>query len=106
MIHFRRTVQIAPGRQADAVARAHTNAALYKEVTGVTVRLSVVTTGTLGRMCFSSDYESMAAREAAEAKSDADPRVIARMKENIQMSRDGTHPMVPGTWHDEYWRDA
>ena len=106
MIHFRRTVQIAPGRQADAVARAHTNAALYKEVTGATVRLSVVTTGTLGRLCFSADFESMAAREAAEAKSDADPRMIARMKENNQMSRDGTHPMVPGTWHNEFWRDA
>ena len=106
MIHFRKTVQIAPGRQADAVAHAHTNAVLYKEITGVTVRLSVVTTGTLGRLCFSADYENMAAREAAEAKSDADPRMIARMKEHSQMSRDGTHPMVPGTWHDEYWRDA
>ena len=106
MIHFRHTVQIAPGRQSDAVARAHASAASFKEAAGVTVRVSVVTTGNLGRLCFSSDYESMAAREAAEAKSDADPRMIARMKEHSQMSRDGTHPMVPGTWHDEYWRDA
>ena len=106
MIHYRKTVQIAPGRQADAVARAHEWVAIFKEAAGVDLLVSVVTTGTLGRLCYSSDYESMAAREAAEAKSDADPRMIARMKENSQMSRDGTHPMVPGTWHDEYWRDA
>ena len=106
MIHHRRTVQIAPGRQADAVARAHKSAALWKEVTGVTVRVSVVTTGTLGRLCYSADYENMAARDAAGAKVDADPRMIAHMKESHQMYRDGTHLFVPNTNHDEYWRDA
>ena len=53
MIHFRKTVQIAPGRQADAVARAHEWVAIFKEAAGVDLRVSVVTTGTLGRLCIS-----------------------------------------------------
>ena len=61
MIHHRRTVQIAPGRQADAVARAHEWVAIIKEAASVDVRVSVVTTGTLGRLCYPSDYESMGA---------------------------------------------
>ena len=65
MIHFRRSVPIAPGRQADAVARVHEWVAIYKKAAGIDIRVSVVTTGTLGRQCWSSDYESMGAREAA-----------------------------------------
>ena len=34
MIHHRRTVQIAPGRQADAVARMHEWVAIWKEAAG------------------------------------------------------------------------
>ena len=106
MIHRRRTMQIAPGRQADAVARAHASAAIFKEATGVTVRVSVVTTGNLGRLCFSSDYESMGAREAAVAKAEAHPDWIALFAKAQQEYRDGTSPFVPDTAHDEFWRDA
>ena len=106
MIHRRRTMQIAPGRQADAVARAHESAAIFKEAAGVTVRVSVVTTGTLGRLCFSSDYENMGAREAAVAKVQADPRQDAFNARHEQELRDGTSMFVPGTTHDEYLRDA
>ena len=106
MIHFRRSVQIAPGRQADAVARAHASAAIFKQAAGVTVRVSVVTTGNLGRLCFSSDYESMGAREAAVAKSNAHPDWIAHIAKQDQEERDRTCPYVPNTWHDEFWRDA
>ena len=106
MIHFRRTLQIAPGRQADAVARAHTDVTLWKEVTGITIRVSVVTTGTLGRLCFSADYESMVAREVIVAKANAHPDWIAFWAKIQQQVRDGTDPFVPNTAHDEYWRDA
>ena len=78
MIHFRRTGQIAPGRQADAVALAHEWLAIFKEAAGVDVRVSVVTTGTLGRLCRSSDYERMGAWEAAEAKVFGSPKAKAR----------------------------
>ena len=61
MIHLRRSFQIPPGRQADAVARAHEWVAIHMKVTGVDVRVSVVTTGTLGRLCWSADFESMGA---------------------------------------------
>ena len=106
MIHFRRTVQIAPGRQADAVARAHEAVAIHKQATGTDWRISVVTTGTLGRLCWSADFESMGADEAAEAKAEAHPDWIAHSAKINQTVRDGTSPFVPDTWHEEYWRDA
>ena len=106
MIHFRRTIQIAPGRQADAVARAHEWVSIAKAAHGVDVRVSVVTTGTLGRLCFSADYESMGAREAAGAKAEAHPDWKALWAKAQQELRDGTGVFVPNTGHDEYWRDA
>ena len=106
MIHFRRTVQIAPGRQADAVARAHEWVAIFKEAASVDIRVSVVTTGTLGRLCFSEDYESMGAFEAAIAKGFGSPKGLALMAKHDLEHRDGTAVWVPGTTHDEFWRDA
>ena len=106
MIHFRRTIQSAPGRQSDAVARAHEWVAIYKKATGIDIRVSVVTTGTLGRLCWSSDYESMGAREAADAKALAHPDWKALWAKAMQEYREGTNPFVPNTMHDEYWRDA
>ena len=105
MIHWRNTLQIAPGRQADAVARLHEWAALAKDH-GITIRVSVVTTGTLGRICLSADFESMGAREAAFAKANAHPDWIALWAKAMQENRDGTQPFVPNTAHEEVWRDA
>ena len=104
MIHYRRTVQIAPGRQADAVARAHEWAAIFKKATGVDVRVSVVTTGTLGRLCWSRDSESMGAHEVIGAKAEAHPDWIALGVKQSQEAQHGTQPFVPNTGHDEYWR--
>ena len=104
MIHFRRTIQIAPGRQADAVARAHEAVAIYKKASGVTIRVSVVTTGTLGRLCYSVDWESMGAKEASDAKWLAHPDWIAFDAKGQKQTRDGTNPFVPNTMHDEFWR--
>ena len=106
MIHFRRSVQIAPGRQADAVARAHEWVAIHIKATGVDVRVSVVTTGTLGRLCWSADFESMGAHEVIGAKAEAHPDWIALTAKQRQEVRDGTGVFVPNTGHDEYWRDA
>ena len=106
MIHIRHTLQIAPGRQADAVARMHEWVAIFKEAAGVDVRVSVVTTGTLGRLCTSEDYESMGAWEVIVAKANAHPDWIAHSAKNDQTVRDGTSVFVPNTAHDEYWRDA
>ena len=106
MIHFRRTLQIAPGRQADAVARMHEWVAMYKKSTGIQGRVSVVTTGTLGRLCLSADYESMGAQEAARAKAEAHPDWKALGAKHGQEHRDGTSMYVPNTRHDEIWRDA
>ena len=104
MIHWRNTIQIAPGRQADAVARLHEWAALAKDH-GITIRVSVVTTGTLGRLCFSADYESMGAMEAATRKFGADPRAAALDGKTPTGIRNGDHPFIEPS-HDEIWRDA
>ena len=106
MIHARHTIQIAPGRQADAVARVHEWVAIFKEAAGVTIRVSVVTTGTLGRICASVDMDSLAAREAADTKGFGSPKGQALGAKQSQEERDGTSPFIPGTWHDEVWRDA
>ena len=106
MIHWRRTHLMAPGRQADAVARAHEWVAIFKQATGIDLRVSVVTTGTLGRLCFSADYESMGAHEAAFAKWLAHPATQALGAKQGQEGRDGTSPFVPNTMHDEFWQDV
>ena len=106
MIHVRRTHQISPGRQADAVSRMHEWVAIFKEAAGIDIRVSVVTTGTLGRLCWSSDYESMGAREAAEAKAYGSPKGKALWEKTMQEYRDCTNRFVHGTAHDEIWRDA
>ena len=106
MIHVRATLQIAPGRQADAVARAHEWMAIYKKASGVDARISVVTNGTLGRLCISSDHEGMGAMEASDAKAEAHPDWKALGAKHGQEHRDGTSMYVPNTRHDEIWRDA
>ena len=105
MIHHQQTGQIAPGRQADAIARAREYEACWKSH-GIEQRTTLVLTGTLGRLCWSWEWESMAAREAGRGKVFADPHMIAIMAKAMQEYRDGTSPFVPGTMHDEYWRDA
>ena len=106
MIHHRRTVQIAPGRQADAVARAHEWVSIAKAASGVEYRVSVVTTGTLGRLCWSADYESMGASEVIGAKANAHPDWIALGAKQNQEVRAGTCAQLTETFYDEIWRDA
>ena len=106
MIHVRATLQIAPGRQADAVARAHEWMAIYKKASGIDIRVSVVTTGTLGRICLSADFQSMGAMEAAGAKANAHPDWKALGGKQEQEVRAGTCAQLTETFHDEIWRDA
>ena len=104
MIHFRRTIQIAPGRQADAVARAHEWVSIYTQATGIDIRVSVVTTGTLGRICLSADFESMSAADLADAKANAHPDWKALGGKQEQEVRAGTCAQMTETFHDEIWR--
>ena len=106
MIHFRRTIQSAPDRQADAVARAHEWVKTYKDSTGIDIRVSVVTTGTLGKLCLSVDFESMGAKDAADAKWQASPATQALGAKQQQEVRAGTCAQLTETFHDEIWRDA
>ena len=106
MIHWRRTHPMAPGRQADAVAFAKKLAEFHKQVTGIGMRVTVVTTGTLGRLCLSSDFETMGAMEATNAKFWESPDFKGMAKQYGQELRDGNSPWVPGAEYEEIWRDA
>ena len=106
MIHWRRTYPMAPGRQADAVAFVKKFAEFHKQVTGIGMRATVVTTGTLGRLCLSADYESMGAMEATKAKFWESPDFKGMAKQYDQELRDGNSPWVPGAEYEEIWRDA
>jgi hypothetical protein len=105
MIHRRMTVQIAPGRQADMLGRIKEFEQIWQEH-GVTMRIQLVTTGSLGRICFSADFDSMAHWEAIIATIDADPRVKALDAKGTAEILRGELFFVPGTWHVEFWRDA
>ena len=48
----------------------------------------------------------MAAFEAAVAKGFGSPKGLALSAKHGQEDRDGTAVWVPGTTHDEFWRDA
>ena len=104
MIHARYRIQISPGRQADAIARMKDYTAIYKRETGIHVHVSVVTTGTLGWACLSADFESMGAKDAADAKANAHPDWKALDAKDTKEHRDGTHPHVPNTMQFEAWR--
>ena len=106
MINWRRTHPMAPGRQADALAFVKKIAHLFEDVTGIKMPIRVVTTGTLGVMCISTDHESMEAYEAAFAKFWANPEAKALGDQYGQELRDGTSPWVPGAEHEEFWRYA
>ena len=104
MIHARYRIQISPGRQADAIARMKDYTAIFKRETGVHVDVSVVTTGTLGWACFSADFDSEGAREAADAKAVAHPDWKALDAKGTKEDRDRTSPLVPRTMQFEAWR--
>ena len=104
MIHARYRIQISPGRQADAIARMKDYTAIFKRETGVHVHVSVVTTGTLGWACFSADFESIGAKDAADAKANAHPDWKALGGKQEQEVRAGTCAQLTETFHDEIWR--
>ena len=106
MIHVRRTHQISPGRQADAIALGHEWQEMFKETTGMEARVSIVITGTLGRICGSWDAESVGAWEATWDTFWASPKGKAFWERAEAMDLAGNNPLVPGTHHDEIWRDA
>ena len=54
----------------------------------------------------SRDFIDPRAHEAAFAKWLAHPATQALFVKGDQEDRDGTHPFVRGTTHDEFWRDA
>ena len=59
MIRWVRTAQIAPGKQADAMAFAQDICAHAESVTGTKVNFFVQHGGPLGRVCWQSDLDGL-----------------------------------------------
>ena len=74
-----------------------------KEAPSTDIQVSVVTTGHLGRIRLSGEYERMGAFEDAMMKAGALPAFQTLWRKEDVWHRDGTHPWHGSTEHDEIW---
>jgi|SRR5271166_1144098 len=97
MITFVRTISIAPGKNADAIAIAHNITKYIKDRFKRDVRMSMPIGGNPNRIAFASTYADLAELESAitQTMADADyQKLVAGNAANI----------IPGSVHDEVWR--
>lgn len=97
MITFVRTVSVAPGKTADAMAFAHAIAKLIKEKVGSDLRINVPIGGNPNRIAFVTVYASLSEFEAVSTKLVADAdylKIVATNASNF----------LPGSVFDEIWR--
>jgi hypothetical protein len=99
MISFYRSACIAPGKTPSALAFAHEVAAYAKTLTGVDLKVGVPVGGNPSRVGWSSQYENLAAMEAAMAKLSGDAKYW-------EMVGRGADNFVAGSLHDEIWRSV
>ncbi len=97
MIFFVRTVSIAPGKNADAIAFAHKVTQYVKDKFKRDIHISMPIGGNPNRIAFSSRYADLAEFESASTQLMADSdwqKLVAGNAANI----------IPGSVHDEIWR--
>jgi hypothetical protein len=97
MIHFSRSVSIAPGKLGGAMAWANKITQFIKSKHGITVQVMTPVGGNPMRVGWAATYESLAAFESATTKMVADPGYIALLGETGDL-------FVPNSGHDELWR--
>ena len=97
MIHFVRTVSIAPGRMAEAMAFAKEIASYSEGLTGFKVEVSVPIAGNPSRIAWHLQYRDLAELEGAVSKINADAKFA-------ELARAGSALMVPGGTNDTIWR--
>lgn len=98
MITFYRTVVIAPGKLAGALAFAREVTALVKSKTGANVKIAMPIGGNPNRIGWTAQYENLAGYEQVMTKLFNDPKyqeIVAKSADN----------WVPNTLKDELWRD-
>jgi len=97
MITITRTVSIAPGKSANAVAFALQIGRFLRDKYGATVEARMPIGGNPLRVAWSGQYESLAQWESVTAKMLAD-------KDYIELVASQGDTFLPGTVHDDIWR--
>jgi hypothetical protein len=97
MIHFVRTVKIAPGKMPEAMAFAKKLASYLEGNPGIKVDVSVPLAGNPSRISWYSQYRDLAELESTMNKIDADSKYG-------ELVREGATLIMPGTANDTLWR--
>ena len=97
MIHFVRTVSIAPGKMAEAMAFAKEIASYSEGLTGFKAEVSVPVTGNPNRIAWHLLLRDLAELEGALNKINADAKFA-------ELSRAGAALLLPGSTLDTLWR--
>jgi hypothetical protein len=97
MIIFLRTVSIAPGKVAGAVAFGHQIAKLVRDKTGVELQPAMPVGGNPNRLRWRAIYQSLAEFEATTVKLTSDAEYLDFIAKNAEL-------FIAGSVDDEIWR--
>jgi hypothetical protein len=97
MIHFVRTVSIAPGKMTDAMAFAKKLASYLAKKPGIKVEVSVPMAGNPNRIGWHSMHQDLGEFESVMSKLGSDA-------EYAKLVRSGAGLIIPGSTNDALWR--
>jgi hypothetical protein len=97
MIHFVRTVKIAPGKMPEAMTYAKKIASYLEGNPGIKVDVSVPIAGNPSRIAWYSQYRDLAELESTLNKINADSKFV-------DLVREGAPFILPGSGNDTLWR--
>ena len=99
MIVFTRTVSIAPGRNASAMAFAREVTAYLKGASGMELEILVPIGGNPNRITWTSRYADLAAYDNATSAMMTDPKYL-------QLVLSGSENFLAGSVFDSLWRQV
>ena len=96
MITFVRTVNIAPGKNHQAISFAHQVTKMVEAKVGNKANIMMPIGGNPGRIGWVASYDTLAAFEAASTKLLPDPDYMKLVESSAAY-------FMPGSTHDELW---
>lgn len=97
MIHFTRTVSVAPGKLADALAFASEVTEYLGSAYGQKMQVMMPVGGNPHRICWYTGYDSLGAMEAFQSKTMGDAKYLAILAKSATLFN-------AGSVHDDIWR--
>jgi hypothetical protein len=97
MIHFTRTSSILPGKLAPAMAFAREMTDYLQTAYGSNIQILLPVGGNPHRIAWRGTYPDLAALEAFQGKSMADPKYLAILSKGAEL-------FIAGSICDEIWR--